>query len=77
MLDNSSTCTIPEQVESFGRALTAADLSKILSVNKLTIYRLAQAGRLPHFRIASVLRFDPRTTANFLRNHEVSQQERV
>jgi excisionase family DNA binding protein len=68
------TSTIPEQVESFGRALTAADLSKILAVNKLTIYRLAQRGTLPHFRVgATCIRFDPRTTADYLREHEVRQ----
>ena len=63
--------SIPEQLENFNRALTAPELAERLSLHRLTIYRLAQSGRLPHFRIGSSLRFDGRAVAAYLRAHEV------
>jgi len=59
--------TLADSIEKFGRALTASELAKFLSVNKLTIYRRAQAGTLPHFRVGTCVRFDPRTVAAWLR----------
>ena len=58
---------IADQIEKTGHALTAEDLAKLLCVSKLTVYKLAKAGRIPAFRIATCLRFDPRAVANWLR----------
>ena len=59
--------TLADAIERSDHALTASELAKFLSVHKLTIYRLAQQGRIPAFRIASAIRFDPRLIAAWLR----------
>jgi excisionase family DNA binding protein len=59
--------SIAEQIEQSSHALTAGDLARLLNVHKLTIYRMAQAGTLPCFRINSAVRFDPRAVARVLR----------
>ena len=63
--------SIPDQIESIGRALTAAEVAEHLHLHKLTVYRLAQSGALPHFRIASSIRFDPKAVAAYLRAHSI------
>jgi excisionase family DNA binding protein len=62
---------ITEQLENFGYALSASELARILSLHRLTVYKLARSGRLPHFRIANMVRFDGRVVARYLREHEV------
>jgi excisionase family DNA binding protein len=62
--------SLADQIEKIGRALTAKELSKLLSVSQVTIFKLAAAGRLPHFRIGTCIRFDPRRIANWLRRGE-------
>ena len=37
--------------------LTLAEASKYLKVNKYTIYRLAQKGRIPAFKVGKIWRF--------------------
>jgi len=59
--------SIADQIERTGHALTAEDLAKLLCVSKLTVYKLAKAGRIPAFRIGTCLRFDPRAVATWLR----------
>lgn len=60
--------TIADKIEKFGRALTAEDLATLLSVSKVTIFRLAAQGRLPSFRVGSCVRFCPRAVALWLRS---------
>lgn len=38
-------------------ALTVRELAKFLNVNERTVYRMAQAGRLPGFRVEGSWRF--------------------
>ena len=59
--------TIADELEQMGRALTAEDLAKLLSVSKVTIFKQAKAGRIPSFRIGTCVRFDPRIVAKWLR----------
>ena len=61
---------IADSIEKFDHALNATELSRLLGVNKLTIYRLAEQGRIPAFRIASAIRFDPHRVAAWLRERE-------
>ena len=63
--------SIPDALASIGRAITAAELADLLSLNKLTIYRLAKRGKIPSFRIANCVRFDPRAVAEYLRKHSI------
>jgi excisionase family DNA binding protein len=65
--------TITEHLGTVGRALTAEELSKMLNVHKLTIYRLAERGALPHFRIGTCLRFDPVRVAQWLQSNEIGR----
>ena len=60
--------SIADQIEKIGRALTAEDLSKLLSVSKVTIFKHAAAGRIPSFRVGTCVRFDPKAVANWLRS---------
>ena len=60
--------SIADQIEKIGRALTAEELAKLLSVPKVTIFKQAAAGRIPSFRVGTCVRFDPRAVANWLRS---------
>lgn len=59
--------SIPEQIEQAGHALTADELSTILNVSRITIFKQAKAGRIPSFRIGTCVRFDPKAVAAWLR----------
>jgi hypothetical protein len=39
----------------------------VLSVSKITVFKQAKAGRIPCFHIGTCVRFDPKTTADWLR----------
>lgn len=58
---------LAEQIEKIGRALTADDLARFLSISKVAIYKYAAEGTIPSFRIGVSLRFDPQSVANWLR----------
>jgi excisionase family DNA binding protein len=60
--------SIADQIEEIGRALTAEELSKLLSVSKVTIFKQAAVGRIPSFRVGTCVRFDPRAVAQWLRS---------
>jgi excisionase family DNA binding protein len=59
--------SLPDRIEQCGRALTAADLAQLLAVSRITVFKLAKAGRIPSFRIRTCVRFDPKAVANWLR----------
>ena len=69
--DENNPRSLTQRIENVGRALTAPELAALLAVHVLTIYRLAKCGHIPCYRIGSSLRFDPRTVAQYLRQHEV------
>jgi excisionase family DNA binding protein len=59
------------QIEGMKRALTAAEIARLLACHKATVHRWAVTGILPHFRIGSAVRFDCRAVAKFLRQQTV------
>jgi len=59
--------SLADQIEKIGRALTAKELSKLLSVSSVTIFKHAAAGRIPSFRVGTCVRFDPKAVAKWLR----------
>jgi excisionase family DNA binding protein len=63
----SDTSSLPDQIEKISRALTAVEVAEYLSVSRITIFRMAKAGRIPSFRIGTCVRFDPRAVASWLR----------
>jgi excisionase family DNA binding protein len=60
--------TLADRIERFQHALNARQLSDLLRVSRITIFKLAKAGRMPSFRIGTCVRFDPRAVANWLRS---------
>ena len=66
-LSMSEVQSLPDQIERIGHALTAAELATLLALSRITLFKLAKAGRIPCFRIGSCVRFDPRSVANWLR----------
>jgi excisionase family DNA binding protein len=63
----SDANSLPDQIEKIPHALTTAQLAQLLAVSRITIFKLAKAGRIPAFRIGTCVRFDPRAVANWLR----------
>ena len=62
-----ATSSLPDRIEHYGHALTAAELAELLAVSRVTVFKLAKRGRIPSFRIGTCVRFDPRAVANWLR----------
>jgi excisionase family DNA binding protein len=56
--------TLADQIERFGRAMTATQLAALLAVSRIAIYKYAKAGRLPSFRIGTSVRFCPKAVAD-------------
>jgi excisionase family DNA binding protein len=65
--------SLVQRLAGMGRALDATQLARLLGVHKLTVYRLVERGALPHFRIASCIRFDPSVVAEWLQQHEIAR----
>lgn len=53
-------------------AWSAAALAELLECSEKHIYALARSGRMPHLRIDGMIRFDPCTTAEWLRKYIVA-----
>jgi excisionase family DNA binding protein len=64
---DSQRASLIERIERTGHALTAKELSNLLNVSRITIFKHAAAGRIPAFRIGASVRFDPKTIADWLR----------
>ena len=63
----SDANSLPDQIERIPHAITAAQLAQLLAVSRITVFKLAKAGRIPCFRIGTCVRFDPRAVATWLR----------
>jgi excisionase family DNA binding protein len=63
---------IADLIEQTDHALTADELSHLLAVSRVTIFKQAKAGRIPSFRIGTCVRFDPKIVSEWLRNKENS-----
>lgn len=59
--------SLPDRIERLGRALTADELARMLTVSRITIFKHAKTGRIPSFRIGTCVRFDPKNVAQWLR----------
>jgi len=60
---------LAEEIENLDRCLTAPELARFMSVHPATAYRWAINGTIPSFRVGSVVRFDCRAVATFLRSN--------
>ena len=59
--------SIADEIERIGHTITAAELADLLAISRVTVFKLAAAGRIRSFRGGSCVRFDPRAVANWLR----------
>jgi excisionase family DNA binding protein len=57
-----------ELVENKTEALRVRDVAPILGVSIQQVYKMAESGQIPSFRVASAVRFDPEDLAIWLRN---------
>ena len=65
----SNTETLANRIGSYRGALTARQLSELLSISAVTIFKLAKRGTLPSFRVGSCVRFCPAAIARWLQDH--------
>jgi excisionase family DNA binding protein len=62
--------SLADYLSNLDHCLQAPELARILGIHRITVYKLAAAGEIPSFRIASAVRFDPRAVAKWLRSQE-------
>ena len=58
--------SLASRVRGMHGALDADELAKLLGVAKVTILRRAKRGKIPSFRIGTMLRFDPQVISRWL-----------
>lgn len=63
---------IVAQIENRSGAWSAPELAELLGCTGKHIYAPAKSGRMPHLRIGGMVRFDPATTAEWLRNRYIA-----
>jgi len=59
--------TLADQIARCEGALTAKRLSQYLSIAPVTLFKLAQRGAIPSFRVGTCVRFCPAAIARWLR----------
>ena len=62
---------LAEYLQNLDRCLTVPELARLLNIHKITLYRMAQSGRLPSFRVGAAVRINPRAAAAWLRERGV------
>ena len=65
--------SIADHLSQLDHCLQAPELARILGIHRITVYKLAAAGEIPSFKIASAVRFDPRAIARWMREKAVTQ----
>jgi excisionase family DNA binding protein len=65
--DNSGEGSLIRHLETRITAMRAGDVAKLLSFSPTQVYRMAETGKLPCFRIGTAVRFDPGIIAKWLR----------
>jgi hypothetical protein len=61
---------IPTKIEAVDHAMTALELSAILSISKSSLYAQAKRHSIPCFYVAGSIRFDPHRIAAWLRGED-------
>jgi excisionase family DNA binding protein len=65
----NSASFIIEQLENRKGLISVATVAELLGESVDTIYRRAKRGKMPHVRIDSTTKFDPRELAAWIREH--------
>jgi excisionase family DNA binding protein len=61
-------------IESIAERKTAfkiGELAETLNCSKEKLYKMVKSGRIPHFTLGSMIRFDPQKIAAWLQNRTV------
>ena len=66
-VDMREPVSLADRIARVDHALTAAELSEFLNMAVPTIYEHARDGRIPSFRVGTLVRFDPFAVAKWLR----------
>jgi excisionase family DNA binding protein len=62
---------LEELIESRKSALKVEEVAQILSVSQRLVYQLVAVGEIPHFKVGSAVRFEPKALSDWL--HEKLQ----
>lgn len=65
---------LADQIAAMQQALTVEQLAALIQCSKKALYRMIQRGTLPHFRVGSMVRFDPEATAQWLRARQIGKR---
>lgn len=66
------TSGLADNLETFNRALTVAEIADHLNTSTMNVYRMVKRCVIPHFRIGDSIRFDPKAVASWLRRISTS-----
>jgi len=66
MKRNNGTTETATTIRDGRGALTVAQLASTLNLSPKTLYKKADAGTIPHFRLGSIIRFDRTAIADWL-----------
>jgi excisionase family DNA binding protein len=64
---NEHACTVALKIEAHPSLITANALAGYLDVSRKSIYAWVKSGMLPAMRFGASIRFDPVTTAKWVR----------
>ncbi len=69
-LPHNEMLTLAERIERYDRALEVSELARLLSSSDSKLCEAARKGLMPAIRFLGSWRFDPKTTADWLRSLE-------
>jgi excisionase family DNA binding protein len=69
--------TLSQFLANVNHLLDVNDVAELLSMRRDTIYRYCKEGFLPHLKIGTNLRFDPKTLAAWVQVHQFSAGGKV
>jgi excisionase family DNA binding protein len=72
--DDSKRFCLIEQLERRQTALKVSEVAKMLTTSSTQVYRWAESGKIPAFRLGTMWRFDPRVIATWLREKLTTQR---
>jgi excisionase family DNA binding protein len=69
---NEKPTAVTQIIRAKGSFWSADELSEVLCISRKHIYKLAKAGRIPHYRISGSVRFDPEAVAQWLEKRSIN-----
>jgi excisionase family DNA binding protein len=60
--------SLVQMLQNQTKVLRAREVAKLFEVTPQHIYKMAASGRIPFFRVAGAIRFDPQELARWLRH---------